>query len=654
MLARTTRLAAAVAFALLPVAANAQSAAALFAKEPEYQEATLSPTGAYVAVTTPYEDRRALSLIKLSGNYERSVIKFDIGPDPRWGDIVVPQPQNPVWVDDERIVVSKAKDFGRFGNLMSTGEIYASNADGKEQIQLWGYMPDRSSVRTRLKDEGYPTLMKVLPDSKGQALFYFWPWTTGNSQSITSVYRVDTYTGRRTQLESFDDSYGVSADQAGNLRFLIRRDLQGIQHVRYRPQPGSEWQDAPRSLVGYDFLPWGFDRENKFAYAEIADKGEPAAMYRVDLAAGTRERLGGNPVFENSSIERAGRYGPPVVLMYTAGKPKVDYLDPTSEWAKLHAGLMKAFAGQMVTFADMTEDEKTVLLYVYSDRNPGTYYLFDRTTNKPSLLFETMSWIDPAKMSPMMPVEFKNRSGESIHGFFTAPLGKQGPHPLVVMPHGGPFDVSDYWGYDSHVQFLASQGYAVLQVNYRGSGQRGDAFETSAYRQWGTGIQDDIADGVKHVIAQNLVDPAKVCIYGISFGGYSAMMNPIRNPGMYKCAIGYAGVYDLAKLYQDRDSSKQGRAFFARTMGDEAIQAAQSPANQAARLDVPMLLIHGRSDSVAPFNQYGAAQAALSKAGKPYESLVKSGEGHGFYKEENRVEAFERIAAFLAKHNPAN
>jgi dipeptidyl aminopeptidase/acylaminoacyl peptidase len=652
---RNTVLATAVALAMLPAAAGAQDAAAkLFAKEPEYREATLSPTGSFVAVTTPYEDRRALSLIKLSGNYERSVIKFDVGEDPRWGGIVIPQPQNPVWVDDERIVVTKAKDFGRFGNLVSTGEIYASNADGKEQIQLWGYMPDRSGVRTKLKDEGYPTLMKALPDSKGEALFYFWPWTTGNSKRITSVYRVDTYTGRRTQLESFDDSYGVGADQAGNLRFLMRRDLEGIQHVRYRPQPGAEWTDAPRSLVGYKFGLWGFDRDNKLAYAEIADKGEPAAMYRVDVAAGTRERLGGNPVFENTSIERAGRYGPPVVMMYTAGKPKVDYLDPTSEWAKLHAGLMKAFAGQMVEFAGMTKDEKTVLLFVYSDRNPGTYYLFDRNTNTPKLLFETMSWIEPAKMAPMMPVEFKNRTGESIHGFFTAPLGRKGPHPLVVMPHGGPFGISDMWGYDSHVQYLASKGYAVLQVNYRGSGYRGDSFETMAYRQWGTGIQDDIADGVKHVIAQGLANPAKVCIYGISFGGYSAMMNPIRNPGMYKCAIGYAGVYDLVKLEGDEDGSKQGRAWFKREVGSGEELVAQSPTAQVAKLDVPMLLIHGRSDQTAPFAQFNAAQAALSHAGKPFETLVKPSEGHGFYKEENRVEAFERIGAFLAKHNPVD
>lgn len=632
-----------------------QDAAKLFAKEPEYQGATLSPTGEYVAVTTPFEDRRALSLIKLSGNYDRSVIKFDIGPDPRSGITVIPQPLWPTWTDDNRIMVNKAQDWGFFGSVAPTGDIYAANADGTDQVQLFGYLSDRGNMRSRVKDEGYAQLIDVLPGTKGEALFRFVPWVTGNSKNKTSVYRVDTYRGQRTQIDSFDDSVFVDADNNGKLRVNTRWDLAAVQHVQFKAQPDSEWKDAPAALVGKSFSLWSFDPDNNRAYAEISDKGEPASLYKIDFAAGTREKLAGNPNQEITSISRAGRRGPPVVLNYTTGKPKVEYLDPTSEWVKLHAGLMKAFPGQMVHFSDITKDGQKVLLYVYSDRHPGSYYVFDRTTNKPSLLFETRSWIDPAKMSPMAPVEFKNRGGDTIYGFLTTPLGRTGPHPLVVMPHGGPFGVADRWGFDDDAQFLASLGYAVLQVNYRGSGGRGDTFMEATERQWATGIQDDIADGVKHVIAQKLVNPDKVCIYGASFGGYSAMMNPIRNPGMYKCAIGYAGVYDLVKLESEDDGSKQMRAFFTRAVGkDPAELAAQSPTTQIAKLDVPILLIHGKSDHQAPFSQYNAAVAALSLARKPYESLVKPNEGHGFYKEENRVEAYERMRTFLLKHNPPN
>ncbi|MEO8160811.1 MAG: prolyl oligopeptidase family serine peptidase [Arenimonas sp.] len=642
---RSNSLRAAVALALcLPALAFAQDAK-LFAKPAEYTGAHLSPLGDYVSVSTPFEERRILSIIKLSGDYSRSGIKFDARE----------QPVNVNWVDDHRLVVEKAKDYGYLvGSLASTGDIYASDADGTHQLQLFGYVPDSGGNKSsRLKDQANVHFIEPVEGSPGDGLFYFAPWTERASTAISAVYRVNTRTGHREQLTQFPDAVDIAMDKAGTPRFLLGRALDGTQSVRYRPQPGeSEWIAAPRSLVGVEFSVLYFDPDNNHVYATISDKGEPASLYRVSLSNGTREQLATNPNYELDSWQQAGRLGPPVAVTYTSGKPKVDYLDPKSEWAQLHSGLMKAFPGQMVDFIDLTRDENKLMFYVYSDRHPGAYYLYDRTTHAPQLLFEAMEWIDPARMSPMMPIEFKNRGGQALFGYYTAPAGKTGALPLVVMPHGGPFGVEDHWGYDPDVQFLASLGYAVLQVNYRGSGQRGDTFEDSTYTQWGTGIQDDIADGVRYLIEQKLADPAKVCIYGVSFGGYSAMMNPIRNPGMYKCSIAYAGVYDMNAHFGDRDGSKQGRSWWTRSMGDEATRTAQSPALQVDKLDVPVLLIHGKTDSIVPFSQFGIAEAALKKAGKPYETLAKADEGHGFYKEANRVEAYERMKAFLLKYNP--
>lgn len=642
---RTAALACALAASFTTVAL-AETPAEMFARPPEYQGATLSPTGEYVAVTTPFEERRALSIIKLSGNYERSLIKFDAKE----------QPYNPRWSDDSRIIVEKAKDYGFLGNLSSTGNIYAANADASKQVELFGYRPDQGNVRSRVKDEGYAIFMKMLPDTKGEALFYYVPWTHHNSKNITSVFRVDTYTGKRTQIATFPDSVGVSADNKGVIRFVTSEDMDGKQVVRYR-RLASDAELAPVSanMAGVRLDVWFFEADNNHVYAELSERGEPGTLYRFALAEGTRERIAGNPTMEVTGVERAGYLGNPFAVTYSAGRPKIDFTDTKSEWAQLYSGLMKLFPGQLVSFRGVTRDNNKLLFFVYSDRHPGAYYVFDRTTKKPQLLFESMGWIDPAKMSPTTPIEFKNRGGDTLYGFYTAPLGKQGPQPLVVMPHGGPFGVSDDWGYNPDVQFLASLGYAVLQVNYRGSGNRGEAFMESAYKQWGTGIQDDIADGVKHLIAQKAVDASKVCIYGASFGGYSAMMNPIRNPGMYKCAIGYAGVYDLAKLYADRDGSQQGRSFFGRTMGaDASVFSAQSPTTLVAGLDAPMLLVHGTADYIAPFEQFGAAEAALRHAGKTYETMVKQNEGHGFYREANRAELYNRMQAFLLKYNPPN
>lgn len=641
----------AVALALYAVttnAANSLIAAELFAKHPEYTSAMLSPTGDYVSVVTPFEDRRALSIIKLSGNFDRSMIKFK-APE---------TVASARWTDDQRLMVVKAKDFGFLEAPMLTGDVYAADADAKHQEQLFGYVKDDSNFRARLKDRGSVSFMQLIPNTQGEALFYYSPWLKSSSASITSVFRVDTHTGSRKQIESIADNVAIIADNSGTPRFALGDDMEGEPTLRYRPHANdTAWLPVPKTLVGRNMNVWFFEPDNNHAYIEISDKGEAAVLYRVDVAAGTRERIAGNPNMEISQFMRAGYQGLPIGVMYDAGKPKIEYLDPKSEWAQLHAGLLKLFQGQLVQFINFTKDNNKVLFYVYSDRHPGAYYIYDRITKKPTMLFESMEWIDPAKMAPTQSIEFKNASGETLFGFFTAPLGKSGPHPLVVIPHGGPFGIHDTWSYDPDVQFLASRGYAVLQVNFRGSGGRGESFERLTYKQWGTGIQDDIADGVRWAISQKLVDAGRVCIYGGSFGGYSALMNPIRNPGMYRCAIGYAGVYDLAEMYKSGDinDNKQGRGYLKRAVSSNPEeQAAQSPARNADKLDIPVLLIHGKSDWRTAIDQYDLMAAALDKAKKPYESLLKANEGHGFYKEENQTEAYRRMEAFLYKYNPVN
>ena len=618
-----------------------------FARPSEYAGAEISPTGEYVSVITPFESRHGLTLIKLSGNYERSLIKFNLFNE---------SAAEAAWTDDSRLIVMKAKEIGSLTAPQLNGDVYAVNADGSDNQQIFGYVEDNGNRSSKLKDRGNVSYIRHIPGSKGEALFSYSPWLSGNSKFITALYRVNTHTGKRTQVESVDGNVSIVADTAATARLIWAEDIKGEPWMLYRPAAGGgEWQPVPAGLAGRWMGISAFEPDNQHAYAWISDAGEPKTLYRADLAAGTRQRLAGNPEMDVDHVMLAGYEGLPFAVVYTAGKPKIEYTNPGSDWAKLHSGLMKVFPGQMVEFENFTKDNNKVLFFVYSDRHPGAYYIFDRTTHTPSLLFETREWIDPATQAPTLPVQFQNASGQSLFAFYTAPLGKTGPQPLIVMAHGGPFGVHDTWGYDSDVQFLASRGYGVLQVNYRGSSGRGEKFERSTYQQWGSGIQDDIRDAVRWAIGQKLADAGKVCTFGISFGGYSALMNPIRNPGMYRCAIGYAGVYDLAQVSEQDYMSKQTKAFFERTMGaDKAKLASQSPAKLAAQIDVPVLLIHGKADHVAPFAQYEAMSGALAHANKPYETLVKASEGHGFFEPKNRTEVYNRIEAFLLKYNPTN
>jgi dipeptidyl aminopeptidase/acylaminoacyl peptidase len=251
-------------------------------------------------------------------------------------------------------------------------------------------------------------------------------------------------------------------------------------------------------------------------------------------------------------------------------------------------------------------------------------------------------------------VRFKASDGTELEAILTFPKGKsEASLPMVLLPHGGPIGIKDDWFYDEDAQFLANRGYLVLQVNYRGSGGRGNGFEQSSYLKWGTRVQQDLTDGVKWAIAQNYADPRRICVYGASFGGYSAMMTAIREPGMFKCAVGYAGIYDLDMMFNKGDikTTKLGRSYLTTVIGrDEAELAANSPDHLADKITVPVLLVHGEDDERAPFAQFKAMRAAMDAAHKPYEVLTKSGEKHGFVKPENVEEFYNKLQAFLDKN----
>jgi dipeptidyl aminopeptidase/acylaminoacyl peptidase len=291
-------------------------------------------------------------------------------------------------------------------------------------------------------------------------------------------------------------------------------------------------------------------------------------------------------------------------------------------------------------------------VFVYSDTSPGDYYLFDTQTKKADFVRAARSWIQPQLMRPMLPIEVTARDGLKLHGYLTRPAG-EGPHPLVVLPHGGPHGVRDVWGFDWEVQLLASRGYAELQVNFRGSEGYGMDFAAAGYGQWGASMQDDVTDATRWAIEQEIAHADRICIYGASYGGYTALMGAAREPKLYRCAIGYVGVYDLELMFKSGDipDSRSGLAYLRKVLGeDSADLQARSPVNLADRIEVPVLLIHGKEDWRADYKQAKRMRSALESNTKPFEWMSLSREGHGVYDEETRREVYERILAFLDKH----
>jgi dipeptidyl aminopeptidase/acylaminoacyl peptidase len=377
-------------------------------------------------------------------------------------------------------------------------------------------------------------------------------------------------------------------------------------------------------------------------------------VVREDMKTGKRTVIAEDKVASIQMVEFTAPPAVPFAVASSIGIPKPIYLDEQAPDAVLHKMLSAQFPNEYVHFINFTDDGQRLLFFVRSDRDPGSYYLFDRKSNKAEILFGNMEMIDSEQMAERRPISFAARDGLTITGYLTLPTNPDKKKlPLVLLPHGGPFGIFDNWFFDDDAQFLASRGYAVLQVNFRGSGQRGVGFKEAGYREWGGKIMNDLIDGVRWTTARPDIDASRVCVYGISFGGYAALMLPVREPSMFKCSVGFSGRYDMITKYDQEGikGNKRLTNFLKKTMGeDPAVLAANSPARLADQIKIPVFMVHGAKDKITEIGQAETMRDALTKAGRPPEWMLIKTEGHGFYDSGYRKEFYERLESFLAKH----
>jgi dipeptidyl aminopeptidase/acylaminoacyl peptidase len=375
-------------------------------------------------------------------------------------------------------------------------------------------------------------------------------------------------------------------------------------------------------------------------------------LFSLDLETHKVEKLYGHAEVDIDRLVR-GEDGRSIVgvRVYT-DRPEYHWLVPDDPVAVVIQALQRSVPGQSVSLTSLSRDGRRGIAFVSSDVNPGHYFIIDTETMQTEHFAPARRWIDAALMRPKEPIALSARDGLPLRGYITQPAG-EGPHPLVVLPHGGPHQVRDDWAFDPEVQLLASRGYAVLQVNFRGSSGYGMDFEAAGYREWGGRIQDDIADATRWAVAEGIAEEGRICIYGSSFGGYSALMSAVREPGLYQCVVAFAGVYDLELMFSSGDipRSRLGRTYLDEVLGrNTSLLRENSPVNHAERLEAPVLLIHGRDDWRADVSHARSMKAALEKAQKPHEWLELRREGHGIYDDDLRKETYERILAFLGQH----
>ncbi|MEW9624078.1 alpha/beta hydrolase family protein [Rhodanobacter geophilus] len=613
-----------------------------FARHASLSMPRLSPDGQHIALRMDDGDSHALVIFDVADmSRPVSMLRMPVNE----------VPANVAWVSPTRLIVEKGKLFGSIDRPQLTGEILATNVDGSHQDYLFGYQAGYGTRgSTRQADDGWGSVDGLPAKANGHFYLGAHDWV---ERDRSVLYDVDAMKNVRHLIGDIGVGqldFLVGPD--GKVEFAFGTDT-GFEYVAYQSING-HWAQLGRAQAGKFFAPFATTPDGRHVYAWYSVEGGPAELIEQQLDGGDRKVLAKDDFGSIDDVQWTAPPRQPFAVATATGAPRPIYIDPALPAAKLYAAISQKFPGEFVDFIDFSEDGRELLFSVGSDRDPGSYYLIDTGHYKVRRLFAAAPWIDPAKMAERVPMHFKASDGMELEAILTVPNGvPMNKLPMVLLPHGGPHGVSDDWFFDWDAQFLASRGYLVLQVNYRGSSGRGVNFEQAGYLQWGTRIQQDLIDGVQWAEQQQYADPDRVCVYGGSFGGYSALMSVIRAPKLFKCAIGYAGVYDLAMMYRKGSigSDTFGKNYLTAVIGkDDAALAANSPDKLADRIDVPVLLIHGEADQRVPFAQAKAMRAALDAAHKPYEWMAKSGEGHGFYTEANNVDRLNLMQAFLAKY----
>lgn len=387
----------------------------------------------------------------------------------------------------------------------------------------------------------------------------------------------------------------------------------------------------------------------------VADNGR-YALHRYNYVTQTvGELVYGNAEHDVTDFDLADD-GSLSAVYYADERPRVHWFDPVQQ--QVQEAIDKALGSKHGSLVSRSRDGKVKIIHVGGSNDPGNYYVFSEAVGTMFLVARSNEALQPARLSPGKYVSYKARDGLTIHGNLTLPKGKDPKGlPLVILPHGGPYGIRDMLGYDVEVQFLASRGYAVLQPNFRGSGGYGEAHSKAGEGAIGRQMQDDLDDGMDWLVKEGIVDPARVCVVGASYGGYAALWAVTRNPERYRCAASFAGVTDWKRIlkYDAKFFSRSGiRKWRSTIQGEEGFNLdSVSPLVQASQLTRPVLIAQGLEDSIVPAQQAKMYVDALQAASKDFEYVAYEKEGHGFEDPANLTDWLKRLEAFLAKHNPA-
>jgi dipeptidyl aminopeptidase/acylaminoacyl peptidase len=561
------------------------------------------------------------------------------------------------WASPNRVLYDEAEHDWGWDKPIPTGELYAVNADGSGSDMLYGYrmagVQTGSHIQQVTAENGSADFLSRIAGDPDHVLVEITDWdATGSLARFTTVWKMDVRDGRKQKVATApmrEASY--LADHKGNVRFAWADDTNGDHKVYMRPADGGDWELLPEVSTDRD-TPLAFSADDSVVWLECPVVERGFGVCRFDPATKKFTHVWHNADVEMDELVQGLAQGSVMGVRFVDGRPTISVFDAHSPDTKALIALMQQYPGEDAQFVSGTDDGSKAIAVVQADVDPGAFFLYDRASNKFAPILQRAPWIDPNRMARKIPITVTARDGLKLQGYVSYPPSKENAKhlPMVVFVHGGPFGIRDDWEYDYYVQAMATRGYAVLQVNYRGSGGYGYGFMEAGFHEWGGKMQDDVTDATRWAIAQGIADPNRICIYGISYGGYAALEGAVKEPDLYKCAIGYAGVYDLPKMIGRTDEwvLHYDSEFWKRTVGtDPTVLEQHSPIYQLGNLKAKVMLVVGGKDKIVLPEQGKDLHAALLARHVPHEWLYMPDEWHGFYDEDHVAEVLEKVDAFL-------
>lgn len=652
-----------LAFALSSPAVMAQAPTTLpsvekfFGSSP-FGGAALSPSGKHLLVRSGAPDKHDfLVVIDLAANKGTVVAAYD--------DADVADAR---WISDERIVFTVRDKKVGVGDMRHGPGLFAVNRDGSALVQLADRYHQSVGGVSPVGRKMLPWHTFMLEQAGAQDSEYIHVaspvWDTAGKHRYSHLLRLNTLTGQTQNVPRPADVKGWMLDNKGEPRLAWAAEKDTATYY-YRDPASGQW----RTLYSHklfskgsdDVVPLAFGADGALYVVARVGGADTSSVHKMDPATGkvNPEPLVRTPGYDfNGSL--ATSRDKLLGLRFTTDATSDEWLDPGMKAIQQEVDKLLPATINLLSVPRRAETP-WILVRGYSDAIPPTYWLYNKDSKTVSKVGESRPGIEPRQMGRQQFIRYKARDGLEIPALLTLPPGpKKTGLPMVVLVHGGPWASNSTYGWNPHSQFLASRGYAVLEPAFRGTLGFGAKHFLSSWKQWGLSMQNDVADGTRHIIGKGIADPNRICIAGASYGGYATLMGLVNDPDLYKCGVNWVGVTDINLMYKnswtyESDMSEEWKQYgMPEMIGDPVKDAEQlkatSPIVQAARITQPLILAYGGVDQRVPLHHGKLFHEAVSKTNKNVEWIEYPQEGHSWTLSKTHYDFWTRVEKFLDKH----